>query len=84
MPNLMRTGHTESPPGAPGKAPLQVGQFTLEGTLLNMINTEDLACKVSQRAIWEVGLVDENQMRLVRQLEECGGPRGIITLERVP
>ena len=68
------------------KTPVDVGTFTLDGTILTEIATEGGVWKVGDRYILEMELVDENRMRAVLQEQECevGFGRKIYNLERVP
>jgi len=66
--------------------PLDLGQWTLEGTLFTYVSgDESSVCAAGQRGIYEVELIDQNRQRHVRQEDECVlRSTPILTLERVP
>jgi len=66
--------------------PIDVGQWTLEGTLITYIASDgSTVCAAGERGIYEVELIDESRMTQVRQDDACSG-RSLptVNLVRVP
>ena len=54
-------------------SPVEEGQYTLEGTLFTFISSDESRnCAAGQRGVYEIERTGEDEMRMVRQEDECG------------
>ena len=68
------------------RRPIEQGQFTIEGTLLTYISSDESDfCGAGERGIYEMEQTGEGVIRTKLQEEECSSRRfQTVTLERLP